>query len=266
MNEARVDGEAGILRGVVLHGQPLTLARPRVAPALLPAAVAVQSADRAPSREAIEEAIAAARAEGFALGRAEEAQARRGEWESAVAAAKAQAQEDGRALGVEQGLREAAVRTEQARGDLERDLRERIARVEKLLASAQAHVDEWRAESEEDLVALSYEIAARVLGARATERQAREQMTRQVLREHGSRTALAVHVHPDDFECIAHDAPAANARWEWVSDPGVATGGVVLRSPQGSLDARIDTQMRALGEALVAHRDERKRKQAEGLA
>ena len=54
--------------------------------------------------------------------------------------------------------------------------------------------------------------------------------------------------------------------WEWVADPAIATGGVVLRSPQGSLDARLDAQLRALGEALVAQRDERRRQQEESKA
>ena len=84
-----------------------------------------------------------------------------------------------------------------------------------------------------------------------------------MLREHGSRTPLAVHVHPDDFEWMSHTPPGRAVAWEWVADPSIALGGVVLRSPQGSLDARLDTQMRALAEALLAQREERRKREGE---
>jgi flagellar assembly protein FliH len=247
---------SGVLRGVALHAQPVTIGRTRA-----------PLRDPAPPVEApridFDEMLAQARSEGFEAGRAEETRVRDEEWAATIEATKTEAQREGREHGLREGLLEAKARGEQLQQEIAQAAQESLERLDALLASAAQAVEQWRSESEDDLVGLAHDIACRILGARAVERQALEQMTRHVLREHGPRAPLAVHVHPDDFEHIAQSpAPRATA-WEWVADPAIALGGVVLRSPQGSLDARLDAQLRALGEALVAQRDERRRARSE---
>jgi flagellar biosynthesis/type III secretory pathway protein FliH len=78
----------------------------------------------------------------------------------------------------------------------------------------------------------------------------------------GARQLIEVRVHPGDMQCLAGDA--AVAAWlreresgqgiQIVADPGIELGGVVLRSPAGRLDARLEHQVDALRAALLSAR------------
>ncbi len=69
---------------------------------------------------------------------------------------------------------------------------------------------------------------------------------------------VVVRVHPDDRDALAAQLPALRASAELAAavhiqdDPDLARGDCVVVSDAGALDARIETQLRALGKALGA--------------
>lgn len=69
---------------------------------------------------------------------------------------------------------------------------------------------------------------------------------------------VILHVHPDDREQLVALLPALKASAELAgalqieADPELARGDCVVVSDAGALDARIETQLRALGKALGA--------------
>ena len=77
-----------------------------------------------------------------------------------------------------------------------------------------------------------------------------------LLVQHGTKDQLAVHVHPSDAALLAAGRDG-NEAWRWVADDAVQLGGVILRSPEGSLDARLEIQLAALREALLKTRAQR---------
>jgi flagellar assembly protein FliH len=259
-----------VLRGIVMHAHPHALARPgrATAPAskantpVSPAAPA--AAESAAAHASIEAAFTEGRQEGFAAGHAAALSEARLDLQAATEEARSIAAEEGRAAGLQQGLREAqaeAARAQlEARGEVEQAACDRMQRLDRLLDAAGAESTKWLAEIEDDLVALTHEVACRVLGEHAAQPVVLQAMVKHLLAQHGQRAQLAVHVHPEDYEALVREAhaDASDAPWRWVADKTVQMGGVILRSPEGSLDARLETQLAALRDALHAHRRERK--------
>ena len=84
-------------------------------------------------------------------------------------------------------------------------------------------------------------------------------MVKQLIAQQERRAQVVVHLHPDDLDALSReDRGSDDGAWQWVGDSSVQLGGVILRSPEGSLDARLETQLAALREALLAVRRERR--------
>jgi flagellar assembly protein FliH len=73
---------------------------------------------------------------------------------------------------------------------------------------------------------------------------------------------LAIHIHPGDLEMLRADATLSE--WlkrhgsgpiQWRADETVRLGGCVVHTDRGSLDARLETQLWALHEILLAGRE-----------
>lgn len=234
-----------VLRGVVIDAAAVVLSRPR---ARVPVPSAVE-----PRREVeVESLIEHAREQGVEEGRALEVKQAREQRESAIEAARAEAQREGFAQGIEEGRREAAARAEVDAAALAQATSARLSRLDGILSSASEAVPAWRAGAVDDIVALAHEVASRIVGEQVLRPAVLREMTLHVLREHGARKPLAVHVNPADLERISASGIEGVA-WEWVADPAVDSG-VLLRSPQGGLDARLSTQLRAVTEALLEQR------------
>lgn len=121
---------------------------------------------------------------------------------------------------------------------------------------------------EEDLVDLCMTVLCRFLGDKAISREAISHGIRQAAQQacgsgsHGPLAGLfAIHVHPADLHLLQGDLEVA--QWfrrhgvttiPWVADDQIRVGGCVIRSSQGSLDARLETQFAALLEALLQAR------------
>lgn len=260
-----------VLRGVLLHGQPHALARPgrlhaeplaRISHAEPAHGMPNPAADAASSDPAAFEA-------GLAQGRKEGAEAAMAQMAEEVQARKQDlmglrelAAAEGRMEGIAQGREEALAAASQARAQAmeraDRAAADRLDRLDRLLESLMVERAGRLEEAEEDLVALSHLTVCRILGAEAIQPERVRSMVMHLLAQEGQRTQLAVHVHPDDLGALVNERGTAETPWRWVGDAAVQLGGVVLRSPEGSLDARLETQLAALREALLTSRRDRK--------
>jgi flagellar assembly protein FliH len=70
---------------------------------------------------------------------------------------------------------------------------------------------------------------------------------------------VLIRLHPSDHALLKKggalpDELPTGATLSWVGDPIVALGGCVIEAEKGELDARLETQIQRLREALVAAR------------
>ncbi len=265
MKARHLDGHAAppVLRGVVLHAQPHALVRPgRMPVAGLPASKGhVQGLPQA-SAAALDAALTKGREEGYAAGHAAGVEQERAGVAMTIDAARIQAQEEGHQAGMRHGLEAAAeeieIRQATWRREFDEAQRTRALQLESVLRAASAEALQRLSEAEDDLVAISHEAVCRILGNEAHRADTIRSMVRHLLAEHGARAQLAVHVHPDDAQVLSEFTQSDHAPWQFVADKAVNLGGVILRSPQGSLDARLETQLVALRDSLTAVRAQRK--------
>lgn len=264
---------ASVLRDVFMHPAPHALQRPG---ALVAAALAkvqshlgVNRAEAATERldanrmsETYRCGFAEGRAEGVAAGREIEALEARESLQSGADEARRQGFDEGREEGLRQGQEEAhaeAARMEpMVRQQAEQALKALTQQLDQVLASLLAEAHRQRALAEEDMVALSFEALCRIVGKQAASAETVTSMIRHLLAQHGQRSQLAVHVHPGDFAMLeSAQSRGTRQSWRFVADDTVQLGGVVLRSPDGSLDARLEIQLAQLRETLVNTRNER---------
>jgi flagellar assembly protein FliH len=204
-----------------------------------------------------------------------------GEAEVALRSAHESALQSGHRAGFERGLEEGRQQgvtegVEAGRRAVEQDARAgldaiaaRVKLLDQLLSTMPAALEARLASSEDDMVALSHRVICRILGEQLVTGAAVADCVRRAIHDaagapmlHGSgHPGFAIHVHPHDLELLAHDEGLA--RWlrqgyatkaagvQWVADDSVRLGGCVVRSGEGSLDARIETQMAALREVLL---------------
>lgn len=259
---------AAVLRGIAVHSQPHALARPPRPSIPIPVKVqalsvstrtdaALGGAAQADRTALQEQAFADGHKEGYAAGRSDGFADSR----LAIDAALESAADEGRALGLKEGREAARAELEQARTTLleeaAAEMKSRAERLERLLSGIESQAASALWDAEDDLVALAHEVICRVLGSEALAAETIRAGVKSLLAQHGQRTRLAVHVHPDDIVALQGNVGGGDP-WRWVPDQSVQLGGVILRSPEGSLDARLETQLAALKEALLAARAERR--------
>ena len=251
-----------VLRDVLMHPQPHPLTRPNASRVDVAISHADPQQGEPPSSETrAAELEEAAYARGFAAGAAHErsAQAQQVEVESCEAV------EQGRRTGLEQGLARAAEEIrearERARREAHAEYQESNERLASLLAATSAatrvEIAQHRQEAEDDLVALAHEALCRLLAHQAATPEVVREMVRALVKQHAVRPPIDVHLHPDDFTAVSAMARVPGDAWEWVADPSVALGGVILCSPHGSFDARLDSQFESLHQALREVRRQR---------
>lgn len=266
----RNDGKANIvratsvLRDLIMHTQPHTLVRPAVGRSMAVAKArteAIGDAGLGSKTPAWEQAFADGRIEGYAAGRLAASAEGQHALQASIDEARAAAAEEGRIQGLRDGRALAQVELQQAQAqaaDLaQMAVAQRLARLDQLLRSVTSEAAHRLAEAEDDLVALGHEAICRILGSEVATPAVIRAMVKHLLALNGQRHQLAVHVHPDDLAALSQDAGDART-WDWVADNNVQLGGVILRSPEGSLDGRLETQLEALREALLTVRRDRR--------
>lgn len=185
----------------------------------------------------------------------------------------------GHAQGGERAAQEARQAAAQAQHNAERELEERAQRLtkelqqqfqtvqqarlgtlESLIGSLPSQIEARLAAVEDDMLALSFEAICRVLGDRAVQPDAVRAQIVQAMEGLRDRRLVAVHLHPDDLTSLqdATDASTSNL-WrgddvKWIASAQVVLGGCILQSPEGGLDARLETQLHALRDLLKQSR------------
>jgi flagellar biosynthesis/type III secretory pathway protein FliH len=107
-----------------------------------------------------------------------------------------------------------------------------------------------------DVVRLSLEIARRVLHRElAADPDALSALVGAALEKLGTRDPYKVRAHPEQLPLIRRRLAEMHgpAGVELTPDPSLPEGGIVFESPQGSLDASLQTQLAEIERALAEH-------------
>jgi flagellar assembly protein FliH len=255
-----------VLRNVVVQDLPHALARPRRAAGYQreperAAGGTGGAIERAPlvQPRSFDEGFAAGYLEGMSAGRS----AQQAEAETMLEKSRAKALDEGRAEGLRRGKEEAAEAVRKLQAQLVEDAQaafnERAERLDDVVRGLSAQSARLAEDAEDDLVAMSFEVVCRILGDRAATPVAVRGMVQHLLAQR-SQVGLAVHLHPEDFEQLRSEEGVLSEApgWTWVPDTKVKLGGLMLRSPQGSLDARLEVQLEVLRQTLLQARLERR--------
>lgn len=156
--------------------------------------------------------------------------------------------------GMQQGYQEGLAR---AQGEVQVRIGEALA----ALTAAQQERHRIAQQHEDELAALALRIARRVVGAHLeADPDLVARIVQHTVEELEPTTALVVHVHPDDLAAVEGSRDEivrlvpSDARVEIVGDTQIDRGGVILRSPIGDVDARIQTRIAVLETAFAAQR------------
>jgi flagellar assembly protein FliH len=175
---------------------------------------------------------------------------------------------DGRQQGLTEGREVGRQAVEREARTAREERAARLAQLDRLLVAFPAEMERRLASAEEEMVALCHGVICRLLGEALVTREGVAHRVRQALRDayghagngRSGTMQVAVHLNPRDLADLERDETVgAWMRLEastrgvvgWVADAQVDPGGCVVRSGDGNLDARLETQMRALRQLLL---------------
>lgn len=235
-----------VLRSVALEDAPRALVRQRAsAPVPTPVPVGVvEGAGSVLTAQAQEAAEAASR--GFAEGY------ERGLKEGLVDAAKKVEQATQQAVDAVQS--EAATARDGERKRIDAALAEHAAVMRRVLEQMQQSLTSALRNMEEQAIGLAFEAVCRVVGDAAASPAAVRSVVDRVLSELAGKPVLSVRMRPDDLATLQTGADL-QAMFQgfpgisWVADETIAVGGCVVETATGTLDGRLEVQLRNLGNA-----------------
>lgn len=115
----------------------------------------------------------------------------------------------------------------------------------------------WR-ETEKDLLRLAVRLAERIIG-REIKRDGKAvvDIVSAALQNARQQEKLTVRVNPSDLPTVEAElekfSAATRVRFlDFIADPRVSAGGCLIESEVGTIDARLETQLRVLERALVS--------------
>jgi flagellar assembly protein FliH len=129
--------------------------------------------------------------------------------------------------------------------------------LDQLLSSVRAEVGARIAAAEDEMIALSHAVVCRILGDRLVTREGLADAMRQAVRAAAANGDLTVRLHPEDLAQLQVDPTAAEfldrsaGKLHWIADDQVGRGGCVMTSSEGTLDARLETQLDSLRRVLL---------------
>lgn len=230
----------GVLRGVPLEREPVSVGRTAPAPAS-------DAAARSEARVAL--ACSQAREEAWRAGH-----------------------DEGRRQGYDEGLRSGRVDgNRQGQEAAQESLVQALARFDEQQASLQrlqGSVQDVLAQAlraaEDEMVLLCFAVVCRILGETAVEPDTVRAHVSSVLRGNAAGAGTIVRVHPQDLQLLARDAEpdSGSSGVRWLADPEVRLGGCILEQAQGGLDARLETLLESCKNLLLATRTQRQREGA----
>jgi len=163
----------------------------------------------------------------------------------ALEALRRQAFEDGYRDGREHGEKEAKA-----------ELAQETERLQGLGASLRAALEQGIAGMEDAMVEIAFAAACKVLGQAAASEEGVRSMVQEAMRQVRSKEGLVLRVSPADYELLAARAPLAEGvKLELAADERVASGGCLIETSGGTLDARLEVQLRQLLETLARARE-----------
>jgi type III secretion protein L len=127
-----------------------------------------------------------------------------------------------------------------------------------ILLEARERRDAALSGAERDVLRLAVKLAEKIIGREIERDDATlADIVSAALRHARQQEALTVRVNPADLPRVqAHRErldPAGRARFlDLVADPRVGHGGCIIEGESGTVDARLDTQLRVLERALLA--------------
>lgn len=121
-------------------------------------------------------------------------------------------------------------------------------------------------ETEQDILRLSVKLAEKIIGQEIkTDKKVIAEIVSNALRNTKRQDKITVRVSPNDFSTVQEhfavlSQSSRSSFVDIVPDPKVASGGCIIESEVGTVDARLETQLRALEKALLGQteRDENK--------
>lgn len=141
----------------------------------------------------------------------------------------------------------------------EREALALVTRKIEVLASLADAVETSRAhalgQAEDMLVEIAHAAVCRMVGATAASRDTLLDMVRTIARDEHAAKQLRIRMHPQDLATLQDDDIPLDARITLQADSAVEIGGCMVDSDKGTLDARLETQLSRLGEALLAVRN-----------
>jgi len=158
-----------------------------------------------------------------------------------LAALEQQAREEGYAAGHAEGLAAA-----------QQQLRERMARLDALYDAAARPLLALDEQTGQELVRLATIVAGRVI---TRELQLSPDLIARSVREAAAALPAAtrelrVHVHPEDL-ALLQELGAAESHWQLLADPALTRGDCQLESERSRLDARVETRLAAVIDAVL---------------
>lgn len=250
-----------ILHQAAIHTQPKLLLRPRAVPVSAPAKVlsdvpamgagatdaALPEAPEAPPEFSLAELRERAHREGFIAGLDEGR-------ESGASAGR----EEGWAQGYNEGLKQGQAKAEEtAQREIEavrQALHAKEAQLLQLLSSIPEAFSRRFAASEDDMVALVQEAVLRILGQGFASGEAARLVLDQAMKDMSSRLSISIRVHPDDFALLQNAPEDSGLKMQgvsWEADKRVLLGGCFIDTRDGTLDARLETQLTAFTQLLL---------------
>ena len=161
-----------------------------------------------------------------------------------------QARDEGCAAGLAEGRAAAA-----------QELRERMAQLDAVYEAAARPLQAFDEQVAQELARLAMVVAGRVV---ARELQLAPELVARAVREAANALPAAtrelrVHLHPQDL-VLLQELGAAERHWQLLADPALSRGDCRLESEHSRLDARVETRLAAvvdavLGEADAPHED-----------
>lgn len=154
---------------------------------------------------------------------------------------------------LEEARREADQIRRRAR---EEGRREALEECMEELAKARAEYAKLKQRAERDMVTLAFEVARRVVGHKIeVEPRVVRDIVGEALTAARGREQIVVHVHPDDHQEVraARDRYARSLEGVPVYfevDATLERGDCVIETESGRIDARLDTQLQVMREAL----------------
>ena len=164
--------------------------------------------------------------------------------------------EAARELGRQRGLQEGRAA---GREESQQAFASELARVRSIAGRLSDALAAGIGTTEDLAVAIAFEAVCKVLGEAAMTQEGVRAQVRQAATHLKNKERLMVRLHAADLSAL-RDAGALNVLLPpgktiaWVADDSIELGGCVVESDGGGLDARLETQLERMRDALLAAR------------